>query len=191
MSFLIGDPMQLVRTAVVGVLAYLALVAVLRISGKRTLTQFNAFDFVVTVALGSTLATILLSQEVSLFQGVLAFLVLVGMQFAITWTSLRSSRVRKLSKSEPAALVYRGRFLRKQMHEERVLESEVDAALRAHGVASVNDVDLVVLETDGTVTVIERLGDHRGDQASAVATLIEDQEAAESDARAEEDPPRG
>ena len=60
------------RVLVIGPLAYVALVLLLRISGKRTLTKLNAFDLVVTVALGSTLATVLLSKSVSLAEGVLA-----------------------------------------------------------------------------------------------------------------------
>jgi uncharacterized membrane protein YcaP (DUF421 family) len=170
-SFLVGDPGMLMRTVVVGVLAYVALVAVLRVSGKRTLSQFNAFDFVVTVALGSTLATILLSRDVSLLQGIFAFLVLIGMQFAITWSSQRSHRVRQLSKAEPTAVVYRGRMLDDVMRRERVLPSEVHAALRDHGLSTPSEADLVVLETDGTVTVIRRLPDDaRGHDA--VSSLL-------------------
>ncbi len=80
-----ADPMffqnwsGLLRTVVVGVLAYVALVALLRVSGKRTLSKMNAFDFVVTVALGSTLATILLSKNVALAEGVVAFAVLISL----------------------------------------------------------------------------------------------------------------
>jgi uncharacterized membrane protein YcaP (DUF421 family) len=170
-TFLVGDPNLVLRTVVLGVLAYIALVIILRVSGKRTLSQFNAFDFIVTVALGSTLATILLSSDVSLLQGVLAFLVLVGMQFLITWSSMRSKRVREAAKSEPTALVYRGRMLREPMHRERVLESEVDAAIRSHGHASVAEVDLVVLETDGTFAVVPRLP-AEAERAGSVASLL-------------------
>jgi uncharacterized membrane protein YcaP (DUF421 family) len=69
------------RTVVVGVLAYLGLVVLLRSSGKRTLSKMNAFDFVVTVALGSTLATSLLSREVALVEAMVAFAVLVCAQY--------------------------------------------------------------------------------------------------------------
>jgi len=69
------------RVALVGMCAYVALVLMLRLSGNRTLSKLNAFDFVVTVALGSTLATVLLSKDVSLAEGVLAFAVLIGLQF--------------------------------------------------------------------------------------------------------------
>ncbi|WP_231362619.1 hypothetical protein [Thioalkalivibrio sp. ALMg9] len=59
----------LLRTLVVGVLAYVALIVFLRLSGKRTLSKMNAFDLVVTVALGSTLATVLLAKDVALAEG--------------------------------------------------------------------------------------------------------------------------
>ena len=162
MSVFVGAPETLLRTLVVGVLAYLALVGILRVSGKRTLSQMNAFDFVVTVALGSTLATILVSNETSLLQGILAFLVLVGMQFAITWSSVRSRMVARLAKSEPVALVYRGRLLRRAMARERVVEAELEAAARQHGATRLDQVGLVVLETDGSFSVVEDVGSDAG-----------------------------
>ncbi len=72
------------RTLVVSLVAYLCLVVLLRVSGKRTLSKMNAFDFVVTIALGSTLATILLNKDTSLAEGVMALGLLVGLQFLIT-----------------------------------------------------------------------------------------------------------
>ncbi|MFN2441460.1 MAG: DUF421 domain-containing protein, partial [Thermoanaerobaculia bacterium] len=63
------DIQGLIRVFVISILAYVALVLFLRVSGKRTLTKLNAFDLVVTVALGSTLATIILSKDVALAEG--------------------------------------------------------------------------------------------------------------------------
>jgi len=80
-----------------GVLAYVALVVFLRVSGKRTLSKMNAFDLVVTVALGSTLATVLLSKDVALAEGVLAFALLISLQFVVTWSSVRARWVRQLA----------------------------------------------------------------------------------------------
>jgi uncharacterized membrane protein YcaP (DUF421 family) len=158
----------LVRTLVVGVAAYLALVALLRISGKRTLSKMNAFDLVVTVALGSTLATVLLSRDVPLADGVLGFFVLVGMQFLITASSRRWQRVSHAVRSEPRALLYRGRILPESLRAERVLEEEVQAALRQHGFARYDDVDLLVLETDGSFTAIASLPDADAESTSSV-----------------------
>ena len=145
----------------VGVLAYAALVLLLRISGKRTLSKMNAFDLVVTVALGSTLATVLLSKDVALAEGALAFLVLVGLQYALAWLGSRSRKAQRLIKSEPALLLYQGRLLESAMRRERVAEPEVLAAVRSQGVGDVREVEAVVLETDGTFSVIPKTGEAR------------------------------
>lgn len=146
----------LVRTLVIGVAAYAALVAILRVSGKRTLSKMNAFDFVVTVALGSTLATVLLSKQVALAEGVVALALLVGLQWLITWSSSRSPLVTRLVKSEPRLLAFRGRLLRDALRRERVIEEEVLAAVRAQGYADLDDVGAVVLETDASFSVLPR-----------------------------------
>ena len=142
------------RVFVVGICAYAALVAILRISGKRTLSKMNAFDLIVTVALGSTLATILLSEDVALAEGVAAFALLIGLQLAITWLSVRTKVVPALVKSTPTLLAFRGEQLDDAIRAQRVSEEEVLQAVRQQGFASVADVHAVVLETDGSFSVI-------------------------------------
>ena len=150
MQMLFDNWEGLIRTLVVGVLAYIALLLLLRISGKRTLSKMNAFDLVVTIAIGSTLATVLLSKSVALAEGVLAFGLLIGLQFAITWLSVRSSTVSHLVKAEPTMLFYRDRYLSQAMRRERVTESEVLQAIRQTGHDAREQIEAVVLETDGT-----------------------------------------
>lgn len=147
---------SLLRTFVVGVLAYAALVLFLRISGRRTLSKMNAFDLVVTVALGSTLATVLLSKDVSLLDGAIAFALLIGLQFVITWTSVRVRWVRQLVTGEPVMLLYRGALLPDALRTARVTTDEVRAAVRSAGQASLDGLEAVVLETDGSFSVIGR-----------------------------------
>lgn len=144
------------RTLIVGVLAYMALVLMLRVSGKRTLSKMNAFDLVATVALGSTLATVLLSKEVALVEGLLAFAVLIGLQFVVTTASVRWPAFRKIVKSQPALLFYDGDFVESSLRAERVVQAEVVAAIRAQGVLSLADVAAVVLETDGSFTTLTK-----------------------------------
>jgi uncharacterized membrane protein YcaP (DUF421 family) len=151
--------MGLVRTAVVGVAAYVALILILRISGKRTLSKMNAFDFIVTVALGSTLATILLSKGTALAEGALALALLVFLQFLITWLSVRSRTISRLVKSEPRLALYRGEFLRDAMKRERITEEEIWQAMRSQGVSALDEVEAVVLETDGTFSVMKKSKD--------------------------------
>ena len=152
----------LARTAVVGVLAYIALVVLLRISGKRTLSKMNAFDLVVTVSLGSTLATILLNKNVALAEGVLAFALLIGLQFIVTWSSVRVRWVRQVVTGEPRMLFYQGEFLDRAMKVARVTESEVRAAVRSAGEFDMGQIEAVVLETDASFSVIRRREVHGG-----------------------------
>ena len=155
----------LLRVVVVGVLAYTGLVLLLRVSGKRTLSKMNAFDLVITVALGSTLATVLLSESVALAEGLLALALLVFVQFAVTWSSVRSSTVQRLVKDEPRMLFYQGRFLHDAMRAERVTREEIESAMRQQGLASFDEVGTAVLETDGSLTVIP------GADSSSASTL--------------------
>jgi Protein of unknown function (DUF421) len=144
---------DLARILVVGPVAYAVLVAVLRLTGKRTLSKLNAFDLVVTVALGSTLATSFLSSEVSAAEGALGLVVLVVLQYVVTWTSIRVPRVASLVKSEPT-LMYHDGFLESALRRQRVTVDEVRQAARAQGHADLHDVTAVVLETDGSFSIL-------------------------------------
>ena len=146
------------HTGIVGLCAYAALVGVLRITGKRTLSKMNAFDLVVTVALGSTLATVLLSKDVALAEGVTAFLLLASAQYAVTWTSLRSPRFRRWIKAEPRALLRNGQLITDALKAERVTPDEVDAAIRGAGYSDTAGIALVMLETDGSMSVVPKRG---------------------------------
>ena len=144
------------RTMIVGVLAYVALVFLLRISGKRTLSKMNVFDLVVTVALGSTLATILLNKKVALAEGLSAFFILIALQYIVAWLSVRSNRFKRFIKSEPQMLYYKGEYLKEKINKERVLEVEILQAARSSGIDSMDQVEAVVLETDGNISVIKK-----------------------------------
>lgn len=155
-QFFFSDWQGVFRTLVVGVLAYVTLVLFLRVSGKRTLSKMNAFDLVVTVALGSTLATVLLTESVALTEGVLAFALLIGLQFVVTWSSVRARWVRQLVTGEPVMLLHRGEFLPSALRQARVTRDEIRAAIRSAGLPSLVDAEAVVLETDGSFSVIRR-----------------------------------
>lgn len=158
----------IVRILVVGFCAYAGLVLFLRISGKRTLSKMNAFDFVVTVALGSTLATVILSKDVVLAEGLFAFALLIALQYVITWLSVRTKVVEDVVKSEPRLILRRGEFLRQALRDERIAEEEVRQAIRSQGHLDLSQIDAVVLETDGSFSVIS---DSKPESASAMKNV--------------------
>ena len=152
------------ETIITGTVAYIAIIIFLRISGKRTLAKWNSFDFVVTIAFGSVLASILLSTSDQFGKGIVAFALLVLFQYIITWISVRSDAIQKLIKSEPSLLLYRGEMQRDVMKKQRIAEGEILAALRASGVSAIEDADAVILETDGSFSVLKDI-DHSSGSA--------------------------
>ncbi|MFP4354797.1 MAG: DUF421 domain-containing protein [Phycisphaerae bacterium] len=151
-----NDWQLLVQTLIGAILAYPAMVFLLRVSGKRTLSKMNAFDLVVTVALGSVLAAILLNSNTSLAQGVLAFGLLVGLQYVVNKFSVHWGWFQHTVKGDPALLAYQGQIFEHACRHVRVPRSEVLCSIRKAGLASIKQVHAVVLETDGTLSVIEQ-----------------------------------
>lgn len=145
---------DLVRVIAVGTAAYVTLVVLLRVLGKRTLAKLNAFDLVVTVALGSTLATILLSQDVSWAEGAVALALLGLLQLAVSWTSVRVSGARKVVTSRPTLVLRDGRPDHAELRRQRLSEDELRQAVRNSGSGGLETVAAVVLESDGSLSVI-------------------------------------
>ncbi len=154
---LFGSWSALAHTLIAGTLTYIGLIVWLRISGKRTLSKWNSFDFVVTIAFGSMLASAFLNKSTSFVQSMVAIGLLVTFQYAITWLSVRSNAIQKLVKAEPSLLVFKGKLLEDIMTDKRVAKGEILAAIRVNGTASIEDIDAVVLETDGTFSVVQKL----------------------------------
>lgn len=152
---------EVLRVLVIGSVAYAALVLVLRVSGKRTLAQLNAFDFIVTVAFGSTLATILLSSDVAFLEGLTALVLLAGLQFMIAWVYAHLPGARSVITARAVVLLNSREWQHAQLRRNRLSESEVLQAVRSTGAGDLSDVAAVVLETNGTLSVIpvSRVGD--------------------------------
>jgi uncharacterized membrane protein YcaP (DUF421 family) len=149
------------RTVLIAPLAYLALLIAVRLAGKRALAKLNAFDFVVTVALGSVLAAVMITPDVSLASGAAAFGLLVLLQFAMAFLSVRVGRFQRLLKARPTLVVRDGLLLADEMARQRVTRSEILQVLRQHGIASVEEAAAVVLETDGSLSVLQHSSPER------------------------------
>lgn len=151
---LFDSPYSLLRICLAAITAYAALILLLRLTGKRSLAKLNAFDLVITIALGSTLASFVLSKDVTFADGLLGLFMLLALQYAISWLSIKSRRVKELVRSQPRLLLRDGSFDRAALERERITEGEALAAIRKEGVGRVQDVAALVLETDGSFSVI-------------------------------------
>lgn len=141
---------------IIAPLTYFALVAILRMGGKRTLSKMNSFDFIVTVALGSILANTLLSSTTSLSEGMLATGLLVLLQYLVTLTASRSRLFCRVIKSDPRLLLYNGTPLDKALKSEHIARNELLAAVRKSGHSTFDEVGAVILENDGSLSVLSR-----------------------------------
>lgn len=141
------------RILVHGTLGYVALILLLRVSGKRSLSKMNAFDFVVTIALGSAFATLLVSADVPLVEGVVALGTLIGLQWLASTLYVRSERFEAIIKGTPQVVFWKGRYLEHVMRRVRITREEIRAAMRDSNVMR-HDQAAAVLETDGSLTVV-------------------------------------
>lgn len=165
------DWQSLLRAFILTVLAYVTLIIFIRLSGKRTLSKMNAFDFLVTIALGSCLATVSLNKDIALAEGALVYFTLIFLQFIITWASVRVKKVKKLVTGQPALLLYKGELLGDAMKHERITVEEIYMKARESGIANLEEIEVIVLETTGDITIISKIDKSNG-KAEAMENVL-------------------
>jgi uncharacterized membrane protein YcaP (DUF421 family) len=141
------------RTVTLSIIGFTALIIMLRISGKRTLSKLNVFDFVFVVAVGSVFAASIIEKDVTLLEGILALATLIGIQVILAETAARWDVADRIINGHPTLLFSHGKFIPRALKRERVTEGEIRAAIREKGITRVEDVDAVVLENDGSLSV--------------------------------------
>ncbi len=145
-----------VKIAITAPIMYFGVVIAIRIVGKRSTSQMNNFDWVVTVAIGALTASGIVSDSVTVLEALTAIATLLGSQYLLTKGVFAFDKVTKLVKSNPTLLVDNGRFVDEAMRQERVTKSEVMSALRGQGLINVEEAKWVILETNATFSVIPK-----------------------------------
>ena len=139
-----------IRTAVV----YLVILLGLRLAGKREIGQLTVLDLVVLLLISNAVQNAMLGPDTSLAGGIVAVVVLLGMSVVLSQLRLRSQRLRRLMQGSPTLLVLHGELVPEHMRREGLDEDTLQAALREHGVANIKDVEMAVLEIDGSISVV-------------------------------------
>jgi uncharacterized membrane protein YcaP (DUF421 family) len=140
----------ILRTALV----YIALLVGLRIAGKREIGQMNVFDLVVLLLIANAVQNAMVGADTSLTGGVVAAFTLLGLNAVVAQLRLRWPGLRKWVEGTPTLLVLRGEVIREHLKREGLDQETLEAALREHGVANVSDVEMAVLEIDGSISVV-------------------------------------
>jgi uncharacterized membrane protein YcaP (DUF421 family) len=142
------------QTAATGVLMFAALLGAIRLIGNRTLASMNASDFILTVALGTTVASTMLSRSISAVAGLVGVATLCGLQAFSVWLSVRHPKLRHAAEGAPVVLVRDGQVLRDRLVSAHVSEAELRQAVRQQGFGGFEQLEVVVLEPNGRFSVV-------------------------------------
>ena len=147
---------KLGRIVLTAVTVYVLIVIITKVSGKRSTSQLNNFDWIVTVMIGSLGASTILLKDIPLIEGISSILVLYVMQFLVTKYASISPQFSSFILSEPRIVFYQGQFLPDAMRAERLTRQELECAMRSEGVNSFDDVEAIVFESDAQLTIIPK-----------------------------------
>lgn len=147
---------NMIRIVISAPIIYLLVIGYIQLMGKRTTSQMNSFDWIVTVAMGSIVASVVTMKNVPIINGAVAIFTLMGLQYIITKMMVHFKFWRKVVRSTPELLVFEGKFLDDNMIKERMVRSEIYAAIREGGINGLSEVYAIVLETDATLSVIKK-----------------------------------
>jgi uncharacterized membrane protein YcaP (DUF421 family) len=149
------DPRDLALTAARGVLVYVAFLAIIRFSGKRTIGSFSAFDFLVALMLGEVVDEIIYGS-VSLAQGFVGVGVVALLHYANSWLTYWDHGFAHLLEGAPTVILEKGQLHYPGMRAERMNEKDVMSELRLQGVDDLREVKVAVVEYNGEISVIKQ-----------------------------------
>lgn len=135
-------------------IVYLVILVGLRLSGKREIGQMTVFDLVVLLLISNVVQNAMVGPDTSLSGGILAAVVLLLVNGAVASLRLRWPRLRVLVEGTPTLLVVHGEMIQDHMRREGIDKESLLAAVREHGVIELDEVEMAVLEIDGTISVV-------------------------------------
>ena len=134
---------------------YLGLIAFTRLIGLRSFSKLSSYDFAMTVAIGSILASTILSDSPSLSQGLVAVAVLFLIQFTISVIRRKFKPLKSLIDNQAIILMAHGEYFCDNLKEANLTKSDVQEVLRKNGIKSKSEVFAIIMETTGDMSVIK------------------------------------
>lgn len=135
---------------------YFVVLAMVRLSGKRTVGQFTPFDLLVVVLLGTAVQNSLIGEDVSLLGGLILAGTLIAWNWVVGFATARSRVLDRIAEGSPVLLARDGELFEAVMRRQNIGRLDVEEALRDNGIADISGAALVTLEVDGTITVVPR-----------------------------------
>lgn len=150
----LSSPSELLLVAATGLLVYLSVIAVVRLNGLRSFSTMSAFDFAMTVAVGTLVSSTMISKSVGLMQGLVGLLTLFVAQRVISFTRRRLQSFKHAIDNDPLLLMDGETVLTENLDAARITEDDLRAKIREANVTSLSEIRAVVLESTGDVSVI-------------------------------------
>ncbi|TWT08017.1 DUF421 domain-containing protein [Planococcus sp. CPCC 101016] len=144
------------RVVLMCILAYPFLILLLRLFGKRTLSEISIFDFIITVTYGATLSSIITSDKVSFADGAAILFMLTLLQYMVSRLSVKSKRFSDFIKASPTFLYHSNHFNEEIMKQNRLRIEDLRAKVRQQGISSFEKVEAIVLEGDGSLSIVKK-----------------------------------
>jgi uncharacterized membrane protein YcaP (DUF421 family) len=142
-------------SAIKACVVYFVLWAIIRISGRRTLGEMTAFDFILFLIIGGSTQRAIAGEDYSLTNALILVATFVGIEVALSLIELKSPMLRRVLNSSPTLLVENGSLMRYRMRRARVTEDNIlEAARRLHGLERMDQIKFAILEPTGKITIV-------------------------------------
>ena len=139
-----------------GIIIYVFLIALLRLTGKRQVGQLAPFDLVLLLVLSNAVQNAMNGGDNSVIGGMISAVTLVGVNWIVGVLTYRSKKLEALVEGRPDVLIRDGKLFRQTLENAKLTRHELMTALREAGCASIEEVRAALLENDGSISVIPR-----------------------------------
>ena len=139
-----------------GIVVYVFLIVLLRLTGKRQVGQLAPFDLVLLLVLSNAVQNSMNGGDNSLLGGLVSATTLVLVNYLVGLLTFRSKRLESLIEGRPIVIVHNGKVFEDVMSRAQLTHHELHSALRQSGCDSVADVHFAVLENNGSISVTMR-----------------------------------
>ena len=156
---LFNDWQTIFRIILSGILIYISLILIFNLFGKRSIANLSMHDYVVTIAMGSIVGSSILSKSATLLDGLVSILILMALQFIVTYLSKLDDRFFHYLNSKPRILFIEGKFIDENMKDNRITRDEVYSAIREQGQTTSDQIFAVLIESNGNLSVIKEASD--------------------------------
>ncbi|ASK63535.1 DUF421 domain-containing protein [Virgibacillus phasianinus] len=147
---------EFLLTIIRSVIAFMLLMVMTRIMGKKQLSQLTFFDYCVGITIGSIASALAIDQNIKISNGIVGLIILGVFPVLLAYGGLKSIKFRKITDGTPSILIENGKVLERNLFKSKVAIDELMLFLREKNIFKVTDVEMAILETNGQLSVMKK-----------------------------------